>query len=181
MKKVPLLLTFLLSFYSNGQITTSPDPVEVDQQVTITVDINSSDTDCNGMSSPNKVYMHSGVGDDSNPWGFSVVGNWGLDDGVGEMTDNGDGSWSITFVPETYYGLSSAEASSVTKMGIVFRSEDGSQELKDTGCSDFFIDVGALQLTMINPSDSGVVLVDYNAQTQIIAQNTTDLQIMSYL
>ena len=88
------------------------------------------------------------------------------------MTDNGDGSWSITFVPETYYGLSSAEASSVTKMGIVFRSEDGSQELKDTGCSDFFIDVGALQLTMINPSDSGVVLVDYNAQTQIIAQNT---------
>ena len=114
-EKVPLLLTFLLSFYSNGQITTSPDPVEVDQQVTITVDINSSDTDCNGMSSPNKVYMHSGVGDDSNPWGFSVVGNWGLDDGVGEMTDNGDGSWSITFVPETYYGLSSAEASSVTK------------------------------------------------------------------
>ena len=76
--------------------------------------------------------------DDSNPWGFSVVGNWGLDDGVGEMTDNGDGSWSITFVPETYYGLSSAEASSVTKMGIVFRSEDGSQELKDTGCSDFY-------------------------------------------
>ena len=75
-------------------------------------------------------------------------------------------------MPETYYGLSSAEASSVTKMGIVFRSEDGSQELKDTGCSDFFIDVGALQLTMINPSDSGVVLVDYNSQTQIIAQNT---------
>ena len=62
MKKVPLLLTFLLSFYSNGQITTSPDPVEVDQQVTITVDINSSDTDCNGMSSPNKVYMHSESG-----------------------------------------------------------------------------------------------------------------------
>ncbi len=172
MKKASLLLTLLLSFYSNGQITTSPNPIEVDQQVTITVDINTSATDCNGMSNPNKVYMHSGVGDDSNPWGYSVVGNWGLDDGVGEMTDNGDGSWSITFIPETYYGLSSTEASSVTKMGIVFRSEDGSQELKDIGCSDFFLDVGALQLTMINPSDSGVILVDYNAQTQIVAQNT---------
>ena len=70
------------------------------------------------------------------PLGYSVVGNWGLDDGVGEMTDNGDGSWSISFVPETYYGLSSTEASSVTKMGIVFRSEDGSQELN--GVVTFF-------------------------------------------
>ena len=74
MKKVPLLLTFLLSFYSNGQITTSPDPVEVDQQVTITVDINSSDTDCNGMSESQQSVHALRAGDDSNPWGFSGSG-----------------------------------------------------------------------------------------------------------
>ena len=97
MKNIILLLFFPL--LSIAQITTSPSTIEVDQSVTITVDINSSASDCNGINSPNKVYLHSGVGDDSDPWGFNVIGNWGQDDGVGEMTDNGDGTWSITFIP----------------------------------------------------------------------------------
>ena len=44
--------------------------------------------------------MRAGIGDDSSPWGYSVIGNWGQDDGVGQMSDNGDGTWSITLVPE---------------------------------------------------------------------------------
>ena len=117
------------------------------------------------MNSPGKVYLHSGVGDDSNPWGFSVVGNWGQDDGVGEMTDNGDGTWSISFLPEDYYGLTTAQANTATKMGLVFRSEDGSQELKDNGCTDFFLNIGAFQVTMINPGEGDVILVNPGDQT----------------
>jgi glycosidase len=169
MKNIIFLIFFPL--LSIAQITTSPNTIEVDQSVTITVDINSSASDCNGINSPNKVYLHSGVGDDSDPWGFNVIGNWGQDDGVGEMTDNGDGIWSITFIPEQYYNLTPSEASTVTKMGLVFRSEDGSQELKDNGCTDFFLNIGAFQVTMINPS-SDVVIVDMGSQTQIIAQNS---------
>ena len=52
-----------------------------------------------------KVYIHTGIGDDSSAWGFEVIGNWGQDDGVGEMTNNGDGTFSITFVPKTISGL----------------------------------------------------------------------------
>ena len=152
-------------------VVTNPDPMEVDQSVTITVDINSSDTDCNGFSSPTKVYLHSGVGADANPWEHTQ-GNWGLDDGIGEMTDIGGGLWSITFTPETYYGLSTAEAAEITKMGMVFRNEDGNQELKDNGCNDFFFNVGAFQVQMINPDASGVILVASGGGTQIIAQNT---------
>ncbi|GIR20955.1 MAG: hypothetical protein CM15mP36_01620 [Flavobacteriales bacterium] len=48
--------------------------------------------------------MHAGIGDDSSPWGYSVIGNWGQDDGVGQMSDNGDGTWSITIVPEDFFG-----------------------------------------------------------------------------
>ena len=167
-----IISLFFFPLLSIAQITTSPSTIEVDQSVTITVDINSSGTDCNGINSPNKVYLHSGVGDDSDPWGFNVVGNWGQDDGVGEMTDNGDGTWSITFIPEQYYNLNSSEASSVTKMGLVFRSEDGSQELKDNGCTDFFLNIGAFQVTMINPYVENVILVNSGSQTQIIAQNS---------
>ena len=66
-----------------------------------TVYTNSTDTDCNGFSSFQKVYMHAGIGDDINAWGYSVVGNWGQNDGVGLMIDNGDNSWSITLTPKT--------------------------------------------------------------------------------
>ena len=170
MKK--LVLLYLLPVLGFAQVSTNPSPIEINQQVTITVDINSTASNCNGMNNPNKVYLHSGVGTDSDAWGVSVVGNWGQDDGVGEMTNNGDGIWSITFVPQTYYSLSAAEAPTITKMGMVFRSEDGSQELKDNGCSDFFFNVGAFQVSMINPNSSGVVLVNSGGQTQILASNT---------
>jgi len=99
MKK--LLLFYLFPLLGLAQVSTSPSTIEINQQITITVDINSTATNCNGMNNPNKVYLHSGVGTDSDAWGTSVVGNWGQDDGVGEMTNNGDGTWSITFVPQS--------------------------------------------------------------------------------
>jgi len=172
MKKITTLLLFILSFTVYSQaVVTNPSPIEVDQPVTITIFENTTATDCNNLNNPNKVYMHAGVGDDSNPWQY-VVGNWGQDDGVGEMTDNGDGSWSITITPQSYFGLTASQASSITKMGMVFRNEDGSQEYKDNGCSDFIFNVGAFQVTLINPDDSGVIIVDNGGSTQILAQNT---------
>ena len=170
-EKIAILLIFF-STYCYTQLSTNPSPFEVNQSVTITVDINSSDTNCNSISNPDSVYMHAGIGDDSSPWGYSVIGNWGQDDGVGQMSDNGNGTWSITIVPEEYFSLTAGQAVSATKMGLVFRNEDGIQELKDQGCSDFFINVGSFQVEMINPDSSGVILVDYNESTQILAQNT---------
>ncbi|MFD2567369.1 alpha-amylase family glycosyl hydrolase [Pseudotenacibaculum haliotis] len=171
MKNKLLLTVLFLSFvYSYGQVTISPFPFEVNQSITITVDTNSNATDCNGFSSPNKVYLHSGVGPDANPW-THVIGNWGQDDGVGEMTSNGNGTWSITFVPETYYGLSASEAAAVTRMGMVFRNENGSQEFKDNGCSDFFFDVGAFQLSLTSPSDD-ITITTSGATINIQATST---------
>ncbi len=122
-------------------LTTNPSPIVVDQPVTITVFVNSTDTDCNHFNNPTKVYMHAGIGNDAQPWSFAVVGNWGQDDGVGLMTDNGNGSWSITITPSTYFNLTTAQINQATKMGMVFRNEDGSQEFKDNGCQDFILNV----------------------------------------
>ena len=172
MKKTLLFNLLLLPMVFFAQVATNPSPIEVNVPVTITVDANSVATDCNGFNNPTKVYAHLGIGNDADPWGFDVIGNWGQDDGVGEMTDNGDGTWSITITPNTYFNLTAGEEASATKMGMVFRNEDGSQELKDNGCNDFFFNVGAFQVTMINPNDSGVILVNSGSNTQIIAQNT---------
>ena len=155
-----------------SQVTTNPDPIEVNLPVTITVDANSVATDCNGFSNPTKIYAHLGIGNDTDPWGFDVVGNWGQDDGIGLMTNNGDGTWSITITPNTYFSLTAGEEATATKMGMVFRNEDGSQEFKNNGCTDFFFNVGAFQVTMINPNPSGVILLNSGGNTQILAQNT---------
>ncbi len=158
MLKKLLFLTLLISTtLLNAQVTISPSAFAVDQSITITVDTNSNATDCNGFSNPTKVYMHSGVGPNANPW-THVIGNWGTDDGVGEMTSNGDGTYSITIVPETYYGLTAQEAATITRMGMVFRNETGSMEMKDNGCSDFFFNVGLFQLTLTNPTESVTVM-----------------------
>ncbi|MCT4629224.1 alpha-amylase family glycosyl hydrolase [Winogradskyella sp.] len=144
---------FLISF---SQVTISPNPFEVDESITITLNTNSSATDCNGFNNPTKVYIHSGVGG-ANPWTY-VVGNWGQDDGIGEMVNQGGGIWSITFVPETYYGLTSTQATDIIQMGMVFRNEDGSQELKASGCSDFFFDVGTFQINLSSPSTDTTII-----------------------
>ena len=174
MKKILLNFLLLLPLIGIAQVTTNPSPILIDQSVTLTVDLNSSDTDCNGISNPTKIYAHLGVGDDSDEYGIAVVGNWGQDDGVGEMSNNGDGTWSITFTPNTYFSLTSAEESTVTKMGMVFRNIDGTQELKATGCANFIFNIGAFQVNMINPSPTanGIIVVNSGGSTQILAQNT---------
>ena len=169
-KKLLPIVLFFVAFTGFSQVTISPSTFDVDDSITITVDANSMATDCNGFSNPTKVYIHSGVGPDSNPWTY-VIGNWGQDDGVGEMTSNGDGTWSITLTPETYYGLTSPQAATITKMGMVFRNENGSQEFKDNGCTDFFFDVGAFQLDLTSPT-SNPTIVTAGSTVNITATST---------
>ena len=179
MKLKLFLFLFLLTGISNAQVTLSVGAIEVDEQVTITLDINSTDTDCNGFNNPTKVYMHSGIGDNSNAFGFSVVGNYGQDDGVGQMTDNGNGTFSITITPQTYYGLTQMQADSATQIGMVFRNEDGSQELKGNGCSDFIFPVGSVNINITQPTSSAVVLNsgdDLNVSATISFQGSTTVQ-----
>lgn len=160
MKKILLYLSLFICSLSFAQVVTfDVGSIEVDEPVTITLDINNmTDTDCNGFNNPSKVYMHSGIGDNSNAFAFSVIGNYGVDDGIGQMTDNGDGTYSITIIPEVYYGLTSAQASTATQIGAVFRNEDGSQELKADGCADFFFPVGRVRVNLSSPDEPFVLL-----------------------
>ncbi|APY08052.1 alpha-amylase [Winogradskyella sp. J14-2] len=159
MKKYYSIILTLVGFtLSYGQVTISPDPFEVDESITITLNTNSSATDCNGFSNPTKVYMHSGVGDGNNAFGISVIGNWGQDDGVGEMTNEGGGIYSITIVPETYYNLTPQQVSNVIQMGMVFRNEDGSQEYKASGCQDFIFQVGSFQVSLSAPTQDTTII-----------------------
>ena len=173
MKQIFTVLGFVFfTLISQGQVTITPSPFEVGESITISVDINSTMTNCNGFSSPAKVYMHSGIGDESNAFGFNVIGNWGQDDGVGEMTNMGGGIYSITITPETYYGLNSTQAANASRIGMVFRNENGSQEFKATGCTDFIFNVGALQVNLTSPQANETIVVASGTNTTITAEVT---------
>jgi len=172
MKKTLLILLFILPILAISQVTITPAAFDVNQSIIITVDTKSTATDCNKFSNPTKVYMHSGIGNDADPWS-KTIGNWGKDDGVGLMSSNGDGTWSITITPKTYYGLTDTQAANATKMGMVFRNETGTQEFKDNGCKDFFFNVGSFQLNLIAPAQN-LTILSSGASLTIEASTTLD-------
>lgn len=172
MKKLILLAFILIGLPVMAQVTITPSAFEITDEITITVDINSTASDCNKLNAPNKVYMHSGIGDDSNAFGYDVIGNWGIDDGVGLMTSNGNGTYSIKITPSTYYQITAEQQITATQLGMVFRNESGNQELKASGCSDFFFDIGSFQLTLNTPTSETTLL---NANETIAIDATSSI------
>ena len=173
MKKILFSLLILLSLSALAQVTISPSQFAVTDQITITVSFASPT--CNSMgANPAKVYMHSGIGSDTNAFGYSVIGNWAADDGVGLMTNNGNGTWSKTITPSTYYGITAAQQLTATKMGMVFRNAAGSQTLKLSagGCNDFIFNVGLFQTNLTSPSANSATILPSGSSLTIAANNT---------
>ncbi|MGZ9735106.1 alpha-amylase family glycosyl hydrolase [Flavobacterium sp. GNP002] len=166
------LLVGFLSFLAYAQVSIAPSAFNATDQITITVSFASAT--CNTMGiSPAKVYMHAGIGDDANAFGFAVVGNWGTDDGVGLMTNNGNGTWSKTITPSTYFGLNATQQANATKLGMVFRNANGSQTLKlAPSCSDFIFNVGLFQVTLTAPEENNSTIISSGGSLNIAASNT---------
>lgn len=163
---------YFATLASFAQVTISPSTFAVTDPITITVSF--ANATCNTMgTNPAKVYMHAGIGNDANAWGFNVVGNWGLDNGVGYMTNNGNGTWSITITPSTYFNLNATQQATATKMGMVFRNATGTQTLKlPPSCGDFFFNVGYFQVNLTAPLVNSTNLVNNGSNFTIQANNT---------
>ena len=127
-----LFATFIVLFFAVVAMAQPADSLK------ITYDANKSGANCQPLGA-NKIYMHSGVGiGGANDVWESVVGNWGQDDGVGEMSPTGNtDEWTITIHIWDYYGVD--HDSTLTNIGMVFRNEDGSMEGKSDSCSDIFV------------------------------------------
>jgi len=105
------------------------DPAEffTNQEVSLIFDASLGDQ---GLLNATKIYAHSGAvltPGDNPSFGSNVVGNWGADDGVGQMTKiDGTSKWELKYTPgmQDYYGLAASD--SVYWISVVFRSADGS-------------------------------------------------------
>ena len=105
----------------------------------ISFDANLAGAACQPLGAT-EMYAHSGAGTSGETAIFEVViGNWGLDDGVGQMTAGTDvDTWEIEFNLYDYYGLTEG-VDVIYGIGVVFSNGDGSLEGKDDNCADIAI------------------------------------------
>jgi 1,4-alpha-glucan branching enzyme len=156
--KMKYILTLLVSFFlaqvSIAQVTTDPVCFNFEEQITI---IYNAVQGTSALEGATKVYMHAGVISDSETgtaWQH-VVGNWGKDDGIGEMTKvTGESNkWELTLDPRTYFNVPANET--IYRIGLVFRNEDGGKTGKNDANGDIFLneptDPISLQLTSTKP------------------------------
>jgi len=114
-------------------VSIEPPSYTINQEITLTFDAARGNQE---LVDAEKVYLHSSVdltntaSPQNSAWQYTV-GNWGQDDGIGEMSPvpNTDNKWTITFVPQQYYNL--APGDSIHWLAAVFRSADGNT--KGTG------------------------------------------------
>ena len=129
-------------------ITTSPEQFRRNDQVTITYFPENS-YPIDDLVGAEKIYMYSGIVTQENlPTTWSnVQGDFAdtQNGGVGLMTDNGDGSYSISINPEVYYGIDSAQ--NLKKLAFVFRDSTGTKVGKTDGLDDVFLDVSSFEVT----------------------------------
>ena len=141
-------------------ISISPSPFTADSEITITFNASKGNGELIGAE---KVYIHSSVGTEvtnspqNSAWN-RVVGNWGKDDGIGEMTKVSEQGelWEISLIPKDYYNLSAGDHP--FWVAAVFRNANGSTKASaDSSISfngfvadngDFFIKNSALVSTV---------------------------------
>jgi len=163
---------FLCALSMSAQVTITPSTFNVNEPITITASFASAT--CNSMgANPAKVYMHAGIGNETNAFGYSVVGNWGQDDNVGLMTNNGNGTWSITLTPSTYFNINATQQANASKLGMVFRNATGTQTLKKpTSCGDFIFNVGYFQVSLNAPANNSTTIINSGGSLAVAATNT---------
>lgn len=92
-----------------------------------------------GLAGASEVYFHSGIQTVpfSPDWEYTV-GNWGINDGLGQMAAVGNNVWEITIHVDDYYGYPGG--TNVIGLWMVFRNGDGSETGKDDNDENIFVE-----------------------------------------
>ncbi len=124
-------------------ITIEPPDATGWEELTLTVDGNFSCFQSNPLWMATQVYMHSGVVVDDGGFWTHIV-NWngvGMNGQLPLMNSNEDGTFSITFIPNEFYGLQPGEK--ITDICAVFNGGDWTIDGRDYSysyiCMDYFI------------------------------------------
>ncbi|MBD0777130.1 T9SS type A sorting domain-containing protein [Maribacter sp. ANRC-HE7] len=152
MKKLYALILFTLSLnfgfaqVQNGVFSTTPTTFTENDEITITV----SGLDLTAWS-VSDVYLWAWYADSNGNQADSPTnGSWTSSDDTQKMTDNGDGTYSYTMIPSTFYG-----ATGISQIGMLVKAKDGTGDKKT---QDFTKEVGGYQLVLTAPTQTTTIV-----------------------
>jgi hypothetical protein len=157
-----LFLVFSVSTTAQ-QVTLSPSSPSGEQQVIVTIDVTGTP-----LAGETKVYMHAGVVTTStttpvgSDWKF-VKGNYGQDDGIGQMTavSGQPNKWTITLSPTLRGYFNVPVGTNIFYLAMVFRNANGSKKGQD---ADIFRAMSVPAYTSITaPTTNDVFVVSGNS------------------
>lgn len=134
-------------------VTVSPEEFQPETPITIVFDAKEADAaGTAGLVGSDKVYMHAGIitsTENGTDWQY-VKGNWGMDDGVGQMSKvaGATDKWQMTITPKNYFTSVPASAKWY-RIGMVFRNADGSRQGKELGAKDIFVNFTEKQVPQV--------------------------------
>ena len=172
MKRLLLLILGCISFFGYGQVqnvdvSTTPASFVVTEEITIT--FSNVDPTLWNANEPDNIYLWAWYYDLSGAFGAdsSTNGSWTNSDESQKLTNNGDGTYSITLTPSTFYGTTD-----ISRMGVLVKAKNGS----DTGSgekksNDKFLYPATNELTLTAPLDN-VTIVDAGTTITISATTT---------
>jgi pullulanase/glycogen debranching enzyme len=147
MKKITLLFLFIsfIGFSQVQNVTFSVSPTTFEESEEITVTVSNVSPSNWGVSD---IYLWSWSFDinDENIMDSPTNGTWTSSNEAQKLSNNGDGTFSITFTPTTFYGRTD-----LGQIGMLVKAKDGSGDKKS---QDQLFQVGKFQLTLNNPSSS---------------------------
>ena len=145
-----LALFFSLSLLSQVQnVTFSINPSTFNENEQITINVTNINTSTWGVSD---IYLWTWSLDKNglNSMDSPTNGSWTNSNEAQKLTNNGNGTYSITFTPTTLYNRTE-----IGSIGMLVKAKNGTGDKKS---QDNIISVGKFQLSLISPSQTTTIL-----------------------
>ena len=160
-------------------ISTEPKFISPDTTEDVYIIVNAKGTALKDYSGD--MYAHTGVitpaSTNSGDWKY-VKADWDENIPDCKLTSHGNNIWTLLIKggPRAYYGV--PEGEHIQKLAFVFRSDDGTKEIKKDG-QDIFIETAAegLQVRIISPAHGTILTVGEEYTVQVNAQSATSLSL----
>ncbi|MDV7188553.1 alpha-amylase family glycosyl hydrolase [Lutibacter sp. TH_r2] len=156
MKQILLFFSFLFPFALIAQTQTvdfniNPTSFDEDEEITITVS-NVDPTAWDNVTDPDNLYLWAWYYDSNGDQVSTYTGNgdWDNSNESHKLTNNGDGTYSYTLTPTTFFG-----DTGISQLGILVKAKDGTGDQKS---QDFLYYVGKVTLIITAPTSNPTVV-----------------------